>query len=75
MVRALAKGKAMTEERKMEDIVSLVPVAFSLYMLMASVAEYSAQLGRSGLGWLVSQGKVLQDSLKVLGLVFFLSLE
>lgn len=44
MVRALAKCKAMAEGRKKGDKISLVLVAFRLYMLMAPVTEYSAQL-------------------------------
>lgn len=64
------------KERKKGDKISLVPVHFGLYMLMAAVSEYSAQLGRCiRTGWLFSLRKALQDSLKVLGLVFFLSLE
>lgn len=52
MVRALVKCKAMAEERKKGDKISLVPVAFRLYMLMLqslniqpSWADVSGQAG------------------------------
>lgn len=72
----------MTEERtKIKMKISLVHVAFWLYMLMAPVTEYSLIFGSfpcytarvdrccSRSGWLISHGKSLQDCfLKGLGL-------